>query len=53
MEARDQDDGKRLVAERSLHISWRTSPVVAAAVVAVVAAVVAAGDIVLYSAGPD
>jgi len=52
MEARDRDDGKRLVAERSLHISWRTSPVVAD-VVAVVAAVVAAGDIVRYSAGPD
>ena len=61
MEARDLDDGKLPVAERSPRISWRTSPVaavvvvvvvvVAAAVVAVV--VVAVGDIVRYSAGPD
>jgi len=52
MEARDPDDGKHLVVERSLRISWRTSPVAVVAVaVAVVVAVV--GDIVRYLEGPD
>jgi len=48
MEARDRDDGKRLVVERSPRISWRTSPVAVVAVAVVVAAV---GDIVRYLAG--
>jgi len=55
-EAQDQDDDKRRVVERSLRISWRTSPVaVVVAAVAVVVVVVAAvvDDIVHYSADPD
>jgi len=53
MEARDRDDGKRLVVERSPRISWRTSPVAAVAVVAVAVVVAAVGDIVRYLVGPD